>query len=110
MELGAIAFNAAWNGMPSARAQIRVNKRDVIAKALSSGISLATTEDDQGTFNAADVTVRCLASSETATVKLKKGDVVEVMSVPVGTWVSLRILSRKDSAGIIVLGFETPNE
>jgi len=92
------------------RAQIRVNKRDIITKALSSGIEMATSEDDQGTFNAADVSARCLASSETATVKLNKGEVVEVMHVPSGVWVSLRILSRKDSAGIIVLGFETPHE
>jgi hypothetical protein len=110
METGEIAFNAVYTSLSSARAKIRVNKRDVIEQALSSGIGLASQEDDHGTFNVADVTVRCLASAETAAVKLNKGDVVEVMHVPSGVWVPLRISSRKDQAGIIVLQFETPHE
>ncbi|MFA5264845.1 MAG: hypothetical protein WC378_13560 [Opitutaceae bacterium] len=105
------AFNATWDAMPTARAQIRVGGHDVIPKALCSGIDLARKGSDQGPFDQGQITVRCLASSETAKITLPKGAKIEVNCLSQGgDWVPLRIARRADRAGIIILNVEDPNE
>jgi hypothetical protein len=104
------AFNQAWEAMPSARAQIRVGKRDEIAKALCAGLDQLREASEQGPFDHVPVKVRCLATEETDKIKLPIGAVIEVSTVTPVVWTELRIAGRADRAGIIILTMEDPNE
>lgn len=107
-----LAFTALWNACPQARAKIRVNGRDIIEPALSSGHDLSKAEGDEGTYQMASVTSRHLLSLEAnAKLKTQNGMRIELMIVSEGkTWVPYRVASRGERAGVVILGLETPHE
>lgn len=104
------SFDAMWSAMESARVQVRVNKRDIIEKALSSGFDFSREETDQGRTETSAVSIRLKASEETDRIKLPIGDVIEARKTGDRNWIPLRIAGRNDSGGIIVLTMGTPYE
>lgn len=109
MTLFVNAFDALWDAHTTAQTSIRTGTR-VIAKALCTGIDLTREATEQGLFNQANVTVRIKASDEDKVNPLTIDKVIEVNHLATGQWVKLRIAARRDSAGLVILGLETPYE
>ncbi len=94
-------FNALYASLAEARAQVRIDGKTVIARALSSGIGRTRESSEQGLYGAAVDQVRVLLADVPAG-KLALGNEIEV-AVNGGAWVKLRIAARKDTGGVVTL-------
>ena len=86
-------FNDLYSHMTEARASVRVDGRDIIAKALCSGVETIREDTDQGTIPASNIMLRILASDEPHG-KMELGDRVEVKMDTETDWRKMRIRGK----------------
>lgn len=100
-------FNDLYDGMEEAHASIRVDGRDVISRALCSGLDLTREDSDQGAYPQTGIVVRMLASSEPQG-KMRLGDKIEIrMDADLSsTWTPLRIRGKMATGGVMRYSLE----
>lgn len=106
--IGSSMFAAAWQTLPDARAEIRVGT-DVL-RAVTAGRMEARRDTDNGSFDGTTMNVRVEASSESQRNPLNIGRKVEFKHLDADEWAWLRIASRKQVAGVLLLTMEYPDE
>jgi hypothetical protein len=107
-QLGTIAFANLYSSLADARAQVRVGQ-NVIERALTAGITLDKQGGELGTFEQAQMTVRLLASDELPRNPLTNGKRIDI-KVGDQDWQPVRIMGRKNVAGVLTLMIQTPYE
>ena len=99
MTLGEKMFNAQWTGLPSARCQFRVNKRDVIERCLCGAVSTVRMDTDQGTTETVTGSVKVLVSDWSIDRRKTEGMKVEFSRT--GTdWNPYRIAGVSETDGV----------
>ena len=105
MTLGATAFEQIYAALPDARAQIR-SGTDLVDRAVTSGLRLEKASSELGQFDQAQMTVRMLSEDELERNPMTQGKQVD-LKVGDQDWRRVRILSRKNIAGLLTLTIET---
>jgi glutamine phosphoribosylpyrophosphate amidotransferase len=102
MSMAAEIFQACWDELEDARAQVRVDRRDVIALALCTGLDELAAASDEGIVYGATGVLRYLSSDEPREVR--PGETVEVQREQDGEkWIKARIDQRKENGGAVRL-------
>jgi hypothetical protein len=102
MSMAADIFNTCWNELEDARCLIRLRGRDVVSKALCTGLEEMAEPSDEGIVFGANGEIRYLLSDEGAEVQ--RGEVVEFKRTEnAKTWNRLRAKFRKPIGGAIRL-------
>lgn len=98
-------FNDLYSHMTEARASVRVGGREVIEKALCSGIEAIREDTDQGTVAATDIMLRILSADEPSG-KMALGERIEVKMDAETAWRKLRIRGKMPTGGVMRYSLE----
>ena len=100
-------FNKCFKAFPDAKGSLRIGGVNgiVIAGVHTGGITRARVSTDQGTVNIAQGTAKYLKADEDKTVAF--GDVVELRSSNALDYERVRIMGRRDVAGLVTLTLES---
>lgn len=98
-------FNDLYEHMTEARASVRVGGREVIEKALCSGIETIREDTDQGTVAATGIMLRILAANAVSG-KMELGDRLEVKMDADTVWRKLRIRGKMPTGGVMRYSLE----
>ncbi len=99
----AATFDDVYTRMSEAQAEIR-RGRDVIAKALTSGIEKIREESDFGQMAATGMYVRYLATDD-LTPTIDTGDAIDVR-MSGGSWHPFRVGAKQTTGGVARLALE----
>jgi hypothetical protein len=102
------AFDTMYATMTDAHAQVRIGTH-IIEQALTTGRMQTSTETDLGSTRETEMNIRVKEPDEDQRFPLTIGKAIEVNHAGRG-WERVRIMGRKNTAGIIMLEVETPYE
>ncbi len=102
MSLGATAFNALYATLTDAQCKVRLRNRDVIVKAVCTGIDFASNSSESGIVMQSGGTVRYLRADEPSQ-RASEGDVVEVKMAHMTKYQAVRVTLRHDIGGAVRL-------
>ena len=103
--VGITLFGSIYASFPDARSLVRVNKRDVIARAFCTGIEAERDSTETGLHNQAAGTIRFLVSDEPEK-KIMPGTLIEVKTPAMTEYQSVRVNIRYVSGGAVRLEVE----
>ena len=98
-------FNDLYDYMTEARASVRVGSRDIVEKALCSGVETIREDTDQGTLAATDIMLRILAADEPSG-KMVLGERIEVKMDTDAVWRKMRIRGKMPTGGVMRYSLE----
>jgi hypothetical protein len=106
MPIGAATFNIAYSALPDLRAQLRVNRREIVERCLVAALGGERVSTDQGLAVTPDVEVRLLTADVPAR-GCGYGSKVELSRDAGTTWAMYRIDGISESAGMTMLAMES---
>jgi len=102
MSMATDIFDACWNELSDARAQVRIDRRDVITKALCTGLDELAAASDEGIAFGVTGVLRYLSADEPREVR--PGETVELQRAQDGEkWIKARVDQRKEIGGAVRL-------
>jgi hypothetical protein len=108
MTLGSTTFDDIYAVLTDAHAQVRIGTH-IIEQALTTGRMQVSVETDAGSTRESELNLRVKESDEDQRFPLAIGKTIEINHAGRG-WERVRIMGRKNIAGIIMLDLETPYE
>ncbi len=103
-DYGTRNFESAY-AIPMIRGTVRLRKRDVIARAVCTGVERMREPSEQGLVTDPRGTVRYLLSEE-PTPRVKPGDVLEIKLPYMTDYLTVRCEARNDIGGAVRLEVE----
>ena len=100
MGIAAIAFNAAFNGLPGARATIRAG-RAVISRCLCASATQTGEPSEQGIMMAADISARYLLEDDPTDGATDVGKIID-LTLPTGAAQPYRVAARTVAGGEVL--------
>jgi len=102
MSMASDILSAAYSALTDAQCKVRLRNRDVITRAVCTGIDFASDPTEMGLTMQSGGTVRYLRADEPSR-RASEGDIIEIKMAHMTKYQAVRVTLRRDIGGAVRL-------